>query len=536
VPPPRRATSVRLAPRLASIVGAAVAVAVVSVWLYLVSVHANVANSDAATVMLEGAAMAHGNVVLHGWTLSLDSFWSIDALVYAVADLGGGLHPGLLYAGPAVLAGLVVPLGVIMVRQDRRGASVVVGSVVVVALLALPSHTLSAFLLQGPLHVGTALWSLAAFWALRRGRLDWRYAVAVIILAAGLLGDLQTVAYGVVPVFLAGVVAMARRRSWRAGAVTASAALTSAIVALVGRLVVVAVGGFAIGPTNPRASKNQMLANLRRLAEVGGQLLGVRDTALGRGGAPGELDGAYVIGAALVVAALVAALIGLVKGAARGTALWPTPGQPGVVEDWRLEDMLLLACAGVLVTFVVLALNDSSSFYRYLTAAVIFAAILAGRMAGRWWDTCRRRGLRRSVAAVGIATVICFVAADASDVAAARPTQPIAQLSGWLVAHHLTKGVGGYWSSSITTVVSHGAVTVRPVQADPAGHLVAYDKGPAASWFDHQQFQFLEFNRPSGIDGVDAEAAVTTWGHPEHVYEVGPYEIMVWDHTISVGS
>jgi hypothetical protein len=34
----------------------------------------------------------------------------------------------------------------------------------------------------------------------------------------------------------------------------------------------------------------------------------------------------------------------------------------------------------------------------------------------------------------------------------------------------------------------------------------------------------------------DAEAAVATWDHPEHVYQVGPYEIMVRDHTISVGS
>src|ERR1700722_10838730 len=43
---------------------------------YVASVHSLAGDSDGATVVLEGQAMSGGHVMLHGWALSLDSFWS----------------------------------------------------------------------------------------------------------------------------------------------------------------------------------------------------------------------------------------------------------------------------------------------------------------------------------------------------------------------------------------------------------------------------------------------------------------------------
>ena len=49
--------------------------AALSVWLYVISVHANsaVVTSDGATVVLQGKSVASGNFVLQGWNLSFDS-------------------------------------------------------------------------------------------------------------------------------------------------------------------------------------------------------------------------------------------------------------------------------------------------------------------------------------------------------------------------------------------------------------------------------------------------------------------------------
>ena len=113
--------------------------------LYAASIHANPGDSDGASVILEGQAMAHGHFLLHGWGLSLDSFWLVDALLYTVAVLLGGLRPGLLYAVPAILAALVIVAGVLMAREGRRGAAAVAGGAAVFVLLALPTHAMAVF-------------------------------------------------------------------------------------------------------------------------------------------------------------------------------------------------------------------------------------------------------------------------------------------------------------------------------------------------------------------------------------------------------
>jgi hypothetical protein len=66
---------------------------------------------------------------------------------------------------------------------------------------------------------------------------------------------------------------------------------------------------------------------------------------------------------------------------------------------------------------------------------------------------------------------------------------PFARLEAFLRHHHLTAGVGGYWNSSVITVDTGGAVTIRavtqgclqpyaweskPAWYDPAGHAASF--------------------------------------------------------------
>jgi len=108
--------------------------------LWLASAHALPPNSDGATVLLEVRALARGNLLLHGWRLSLNWFWAVDAPFSALAYLLVGLRP------------------------------------------ALP-------------HVVPGLWALLVFWGLRRGRFGWGWVLAVVLFAAGMTGDLMIVAY-----------------------------------------------------------------------------------------------------------------------------------------------------------------------------------------------------------------------------------------------------------------------------------------------------------------------------------------------------
>jgi len=137
--------------------------------LYLASVHAYPASSDGASVILEGKALL-GNFTLTHWALSLDSFWLVDAPVYSVAVLVGGVHPQLLHLVPAVIAVGVIGVGAWIAQRGRSRRSGLVAAGTVVLLLGLPTHAFAQFFLIGPFHVVTTLCASSRAW--RCGELD----------------------------------------------------------------------------------------------------------------------------------------------------------------------------------------------------------------------------------------------------------------------------------------------------------------------------------------------------------------------------
>ena len=106
--------------------------------LYLSSVHSYAANSDGASVILEGKALL-GNFTLTHWALSLDSFWLVDAPVYAIAVLVGGVHPQLLHLVPAIIAVGVIGFGAWIAQRGRGRWAGLLAAGTVVVLLGLPT-------------------------------------------------------------------------------------------------------------------------------------------------------------------------------------------------------------------------------------------------------------------------------------------------------------------------------------------------------------------------------------------------------------
>jgi hypothetical protein len=507
--------------------------------LYAASIHANVGDSDGSTVVLEGQALVHGHVLLHGWALSLDSFWTVDALVYAAAVAVAGLRPALLYAGPAIIAALVIVLGMIMAREGRRGATAIAGAVTVAALLAFPTHTMALFFLRGPLHVGTALWALIAFWAARRGRFGVGWAVAVLFLAAGMLGDLQMVAYGTVPIFLAGIVAMLRTRAWRPGIAQVSAAVASGVLLEVVRKVARALGSFTIGAANPIASRHIVPTNAKHVVSWGLELLGARTLTYGTGGVPAWLQDFHFVAAAVLGVTFLAALVALVRGVfggvfTRGRAAAASTATANGPELWRLDDTLLIATFGPPVSFIGLALAVDPEYIRYLTVAVVFSSILAGRMVARYWPVLRWNWLAKSAAATGVAVTLAFVAGTGYTLAQPDPPAPAGHLAAWLEQNNLRNGLGDYWSSSITTLESKGQVTIRPIVAGQGSILHRYLKESDAAWYAGQRFQFFVYDTqlPWGYDNTIS--ATKTWGPPAQTYDVGPYVVLTWGKPLIV--
>jgi hypothetical protein len=499
------------------------------VLLYSASVHAVIGNSDGATVVLQGQSMGAGNLLLHHWSLSLDSFWSVDAIFYTLTVLVTGVRPLVLHLVPALIAAMVIVTGSLMARTGRRGISALASMATVLALLGLPSHVLAVVFLQGPLHVGTVLWCLVAFTGLRHGRLGWGWVMAVALFAAGALGDLQMVALGMVPAIVGGVVAMARTRDYHRGITTAAAPAVGLLVAGVVRLVAGIFGTFSIASSHPAAARLQILRNIGLIATWGGHLLGLGGGRYGYGAVPTPLELVHILGVAAVVAGVVVAAMSLIRGVIPGHRM-PT----GPAEGWRIDDLLVAAFVADLAVFVVLTSSGDEDFSRYLTAAVVFGSILAGRAVGRVVDGTASPWLRRSGAVLGVGVLSAFGAGVALNVAASAPSRPYNQLGQFLEAHHLDNGIGDYWSASITTVATGESVTIRPVIANPAGRILRYSRQSTADWYSGKSFQFLVYDTALPWGGITPSSASNTFGPIARTYDVGTYRVLVWSHPLTV--
>jgi hypothetical protein len=510
------------------------------VLFYAGSEHSVASTSDNATLVLQGRSLADGNVLLNHWNLSQDSFWTLDVLFNAVGYAVIGIRPALLYLVPAVVATLVVLVGVLIARDNRKTAAAGAGAIAVILVLAFPTSFMASFFLHGGLHIVTALATLLAFYAMRRGRLGWGWVVATVILAAATLGDLQAVPYGTIPMALAGLVGAARLRTWRAAAAPVSAAVASVVLAVIVRLVADAIGTFAMASINPRAPTEQMTKNAVHLFSTVANLLGVRNNAFGTGGVPDWLQTCRDATALVLAACFIVALIRLITGALLGSSarahrsvVWWQSDESG----WRLDDMLVIACFGPAAMFVGLTLSTTNfTFGRYLTASVIFVAVLAGRVVGRWYSRATLqhslRGIRVGAGALAAAVALTTFAGTGYALAAPVPDQPVTQLMALLDEHGLTHGLGDYWSASITTVQSKGKIEIRPVAVGADNRLTPYDRESDDGWFGGT-FQFVVTDATDPVGTVDGTTTRASWGRAAHIYTSGIYTVRVWSHPIS---
>lgn len=522
--PETRATEV-----LFKITVVALACAALVVLFTIASRHVFGGNSDDATLVLEGQSMASGNLVLHGWDLSIDPFWTLDAPIYAIVVALLGVGPDLMNIGPALIAALVCAASVWTVRDGRRGLGAAVGIGVALALLALPNVDFAYFFLQGGWHAATALCCLLAFVSISRTERRWGVPVAAVLLAAGLLGDLLTLTLAVMPVLLAGALAARRQRRWRAGLRYALAVGGALVLVVAARLAASAIGTYSIGPRSIFATWNQARSNVEAIPN---RVLGFfgADDIVGAPGTPIIFRLARILLLVVVCGSVATAGFRTIQGLRRGSrSSEPAP------STWRIDDLLLLGILGDLASFVLFATSSSVSLARYLVPGFVFSSVLAGRVVLRQLDRLGARGLRSWALTATVVIGLCALDFGFNTLGPAAP-QEARQLSAFLNRTGLHAGIGDYWSSSIVTVDSGGAVAVRPVDLGQDGTLVRYTKQSAASWYAGQKFQFFVYDSAHVWQDVTATAAIKTYGVPSTRYLVGTYVILKWNHPIEVAS
>ena len=496
-------------------------------------------NSDEANVLLVASDLLHGNLLLHGWYLTDVSFYTTEVPQYALLEIFFGLHPDTAHIAAAMTYTLVVVLAVLLARGGFTSRAAVIRLLIAAGIILAPQlgPGVTALILTIG-HIGTAVPVLLIFLLLDRAPERWWVPVlAGLGLAWVLVADQLVLIVGIVP--LAVVCALrvlevaVRERSLSRAFATRRydlslivAAAAAAGLAWVAERVLRALGGYVVAPVPFGFTLHGFPASLHSLWAVP-QIFGADYRGLA--GGPYYTALLHMVSLALVGLALLLLARRFFSGAA-------------------LVDQVLGVAIVLNLALFVLTSAGSEGPHEIAVVAPFGAALAARMLAGPRAAGARAAGARaagaratrplarraRAVAyGAGVVVLVGYLGGLAHEVTQPSSPPAFARVASWLQAHHLRYGLGGYWESSIVTVQAEGQVKVRALLKATLEPDLWLAK-PA--WYDPttQQANFVVLSSTPGFkNNWEPRALVSKYfGRPAHVYNFGPYTVMVWDRNI----
>ena len=467
-------------------------------------------NSDGASNTLQAQAILHGNVLLHGWWTSDVSFYTTELPEYVLVVLFRGLRPDVVHISGAISCTLTVLLAALLARGRARGWAGVARALLAGGIMLAPGILGGTeVFLENPDHAGTAVPILAVLLLLDRAPERWWVPVAVCLMLAWItVADQLTLVAATVPVAAVAAVRMlmlaARRRprrEYRYDALLLVAAVASIGVAKLAEAMIRHLGGYYLRPVPYRlfAPVSQIPANARMMGQTLLLLFGAND--------PGPAHQQIALIATYHLIGLALAVLGF----AVAVAIFFTSRAD------RVTQIIVAATAATLAAGVVGTILPSLAHAHEVAILLPFGAVLAGRMLpplvparwrpGRWAAPALAAWLAAGLAALCVAAT-------------------------WLVDHHYSEGLAGYWQANATTVTSGGKVLVAPLKL---GSPAVWRWEASSDWYDPSQRQanfIVAVTDPAGQGGISASSARKSFGRPAHQYHVGKYVIMVYNYNL----
>lgn len=466
-----------------------------------------VPSSDVANNALQAWDMLHGHLLLHGWIIGDATYYTFELPLLAFAEIFFGLHTIAVHVAMALIYLIVAACAVAIAVTDSRGASRVARAAVTVAVLAAPVLIRADIWipLGLPDHFGTSVFLLVPCLLVDRAP-SRRFTAPLlcVILCAGQIGDV-TVRYVAVPAIIvvcAYRILATRKIRTGDGANLVAAAVSLPLATLVRALMRHFGAYLMVAPRTQIASPGQWPHN-GALAWHSLRLL------FGSAAAPHSAAGtAAIFGSAC----LLAAAAGLIR------VLWRWPSAR------RAEQVLVAAIAVNIGAYVVSTLPGPNSPHD-LAALLPAGAVLAARALVPARIASRFNALAAS--SVALAAALLPLSAIASKPPAISGG---AQLVGWLQAHGLRYGLGGYWDGSASTLLSGNQVQVRTVVVK-GRRVTPYLWETNTLWFaparHYANFVIIDLtNHDLG------PAAEPIFGRPAETHRIGTWEILIYRYNL----
>jgi len=495
-------------------IGAYVAAGVVLFLCYLRVSGTQTVSSDGGSNALEAWDMLHGNLMLHGWTLTDVSFYTTELPEYMLVELIRGLGPAVVHTAAAFTYTVLVLLAGLVAKGRATGREGVARALIGSGIMLAPQLGNPVFvLLLVPDHIGTGVPMLLIFLVLDRAPRRWYLPpVIALMLAWATIGDRLVIAAAVLPIVVAcgirilrAVLADRPLAAVRLEAGLAAAALASLGISLLALRVVGRLDGYKLLPLDTTLAKMSGLAGHFRLAGQGVLGLYGADFVHAPLGPQTAIAVLHVAGLVLAAWALARALRRFFR------------------TDDLLVQVLAVGMVADLAAFVFSSLPRTIWDTRQISAVLPFGAALAGRLLAG--DLLRAR-LVPALAVI----LACYTAALGFDAAQHDVAAHDQSLADWLVAHDFSYGLSNYYEGNITTLDSGGRVHLIAVSWGTHNSVPrAYQSD--ASWYD-PQLHYANFVVNTGADQpraiIPPRDLRNAFGPPAKVYHDGPYTILVW--------
>jgi hypothetical protein len=470
--------------------------------------------ADSANAVLQGRAMADGNLLLHAWTLSGASFYVTDLPFYAVVAAVSGVSSAAAHEVGAIIYTLILIAAMLLARGSARGPEAVWRMAITFVLLVAPMPGAAVqLLLMGPFHAGTCVFLLLALLVLDSAGARLGGAVLFgLCLTLAVLSDALSVYVVVVPVaVVVGLRLLTRRATLQSEGALLAAALLSVPAALLAGGLIGLLGGFTTVPLAGSFVRMEDLPKNLSLT-VQGVLLLFGANFFGQPFATGQTFTIlfHLLGLGFVL------FVGR-----QMIAAWRRGRQPDLVLQVMLVAMAFDVAAYLFSNQAIDLLTS-----RYLIPFFVFGSVIAGRAGARFLS---RPPLRTAAIAVGI-VYMGFLAASLRAPAASSESTDI---GAWLDRNDLHYGLAAYWQASTVTVETGGRVRVRAIDLN-APVPSPYRWEAEASWYDPRltdnraTFVLRDTSDPRSVDRRSVEAA---FGPPREEHMVGHYQVLVWDRS-----
>jgi hypothetical protein len=485
-------------------------------------------NSDSANILLMGWDLLHGHLLLHGWYMSDVSFYPTELPQYALLESILGLHMQTAHVAAAMTYTLTFLLAVLLARSGSTGRPALVRTLIAAGIMLAPQFGLGVFALDLSVgHIGTSVPLLLIWLLLDKAPARWYVpALTAVLLAWTLVADPIVYVAAIGPLGAASAARVIR------GLVTSRGTWTSRIA---GRWYDLSLGVAAVAATVLAWAANNALGdlggytvnrlpfylvswhNLHYNLPAGWKVL----TVFGANYA--GLGGVWLALAFLHLASVLLVVSALARVA------------------WRFFGVTLvdqvLAVAIVLNVALFILTNASDEAAHEVAVIAPFGAVLAARVlipAGRSpWTAPRLRWARLAGLAAGIVVLAGYTAGLGYEIS--QPTAPPANtsLASWLLDHHLTYGLSGYWTSSSVTLDSGERVQVRALMQ----YTMKRDLWMSnVAWYDarthYANFIVLD-STPGFMNHWEPLALIRKYfGRPARTYHTGPYTVLVWNRNL----